>query len=44
MQGEEHRRTLFLSTARTTPKDLAEGKSAGWIETIRVDVPGAGLP
>jgi len=44
MLGEEDRRTLFLCTARTTPKDLAEGKSAGWIETIRVDVPGAGLP
>jgi len=44
MLGDEDRRTLFLCTARTTPKDLAQGKSAGWIETIRVDVPGAGLP
>jgi len=42
--GEEDRRTLFLCTARTTPAELAQGKSAGWIETIRVDVPGAGLP
>jgi sugar lactone lactonase YvrE len=42
--GGEDRRTLFLCTARTTPQDLAQGKSAGSIETIRVDVPGAGLP
>jgi sugar lactone lactonase YvrE len=44
MLGGEDRRTLFLCTARTTLQDLAQGKSAGWIETIRVDVPGAGLP
>jgi len=44
MLGGEGRRTLFLCTARTTLHDLAQGKSAGWIETIRVDVPGAGLP
>jgi len=42
--GGDDRRTLFLCTARTTPQDLAEGKSTGWIETIGVDVPGAGLP
>lgn len=42
--GEEDRRTLFLCTARTTLQDLAQGKSAGSIEMIRVDVPGAGLP
>lgn len=42
--GEEDRRTLFMCTARTTPAGLAQGKSAGSIETIRVDVPGAGLP
>ena len=42
--GGEDRRTLFLCTARTTPQDLAQGKSAGSIETIRVDVAGAGLP
>ena len=42
--GEEDRRTLFMCTARTTPEDLAQGKSAGSIETIRVDVAGAGLP
>ena len=42
--GEEDRRTLFMCTARTTPEDLAQGKSDGRIEAIRVDVPGAGLP
>jgi len=42
--GGEDRRTLFTCTARTTPADMAQGKSAGWIETVRVDVPGAGLP
>jgi sugar lactone lactonase YvrE len=42
--GNEDRRTLFMCTARTTPAEMAQGKSAGWIETIRVDVPGAGLP
>jgi len=41
MLGGQDRRTLFLCTART---DLAQGKSAGSIETIRVDVAGAGLP
>ena len=44
MLGGQDRRTLFLCTARTTPTDLAQRKSAGWIETARVDVPGAGLP
>jgi sugar lactone lactonase YvrE len=44
MLGGPDRRTLFLCTARTTPADMALGKSAGWIETFGVDVPGAGLP
>jgi sugar lactone lactonase YvrE len=44
MLGGQDRRTLFLCTARTTPAELAQGKSAGCIETVRVDVPGAGLP
>jgi sugar lactone lactonase YvrE len=42
--GGENRRTFFLCTARTTPEDLAQGKSTGSIETARVHVPGAGLP
>lgn len=44
MLGGDDRRTLFLCTAQTTEQDLAEGKSAGWIETVRVEVPGAGRP
>ncbi|MEX2236815.1 MAG: SMP-30/gluconolactonase/LRE family protein [Dehalococcoidia bacterium] len=44
MLGGEDRRTLFLITAETTTADLAQGKSQGFIETVTVDVPGAGLP
>jgi sugar lactone lactonase YvrE len=42
--GGDDRRTLFLCTAETTLQDLGRGKSVGWIETVRVEVPGAGLP
>ncbi len=44
MLGGEDRLTLFLCTAKTTLQDLGQGKSVGWIETVRVEVPGAGLP
>jgi len=44
MLGGEDRRTLFLCTAKTTLQDLGQGKSVGWIETVRVEVPGAGRP
>ncbi len=44
MLGGEDRRTLFLCTAETTLQGLGEGKSTGWIETVRVEVPGVGLP
>ncbi len=44
MLGESDRLTLFLCTAETTPQDLAKGKSKGWIEVVRVEVPGAGRP
>jgi sugar lactone lactonase YvrE len=44
MLGGEDRRTLFLLTAETTVEDLSQGKSKGRIETVRVDVPGAGYP
>ena len=44
MLGGQDRRTLYMCTARTTPTDMAQGKSVGWIETVRVDVAGAGLP
>ncbi len=42
--GGPDRRTLFLLTAETTLEDLAQGKSRGKVETLRVDVPGAGIP
>ncbi len=42
--GGDDRRTLFLCTAETTLQDLGQGKSIGWIETVRVALPGAGLP
>ena len=44
MLGGEDRKTLFLLTAETTLEELAQGKSKGRIETVRVDVPGAGYP
>ncbi len=44
MLGGEDRRTLFLLTAETTMEDLGRGQSKGYIETVRVEVPGAGLP
>lgn len=51
--GGEDRRTLFLLTARTTLENLGrlrssesdhQSDSVAWIETLRVDVPGAGIP
>jgi sugar lactone lactonase YvrE len=44
MLGGEDRRTLFCLTAETTAEQLARGESKGWIETVRVEVPGAGWP
>ena len=44
MLGGEDRRTLFLLTAETSMEELGRGQSKGYIETVRVDVPGAGLP
>jgi sugar lactone lactonase YvrE len=44
MLGGEDRRTLFLLTAETSVEDLLKDRSKGYIETVRVDVPGAGLP
>jgi sugar lactone lactonase YvrE len=45
MLGGEDRRTLFLLTG-TVPPSATDTKEPpmGWIETVRVDVPGAGLP
>ncbi len=52
MLGGPDRRTLFLMTARTTWEGMEvmtndariRDRSVGWVETARVDVPGAGWP
>lgn len=44
MLGGDDRRTLFLCTAETNPQDPASATAQGWIETVRVETPGAGLP
>ncbi len=44
MLGGEQRRTLFLLTAETTPEDLAQGISRGFVERTHVEIAGAGLP
>lgn len=48
MLGGEDGRTLFMCTAQTTASDLLHirswGKSIGWIESVRVEVPHAGWP
>jgi sugar lactone lactonase YvrE len=41
--GGEDRRTLFLLCARGIEK-LLEGGASAWIRSLRVDVPGAGIP
>ena len=41
--GGEDRRTLFLLCARGVEK-LLEGGAQAWIRSLRVDVPGAGIP
>jgi sugar lactone lactonase YvrE len=42
--GGEDRRTLFCISAETTHEDLMRGKSSARIDTVRVEVPGAGFP
>ena len=44
MLGGPDRRTLFILTAETFDPDEARAKASGRIETVRVEVPGAGLP
>ena len=44
MLGGEGRQTLFMLTAETTVEELAQGNSKAFIETVQVEVPGAGLP
>jgi sugar lactone lactonase YvrE len=42
--GGDDRRTLFLVVNETTMESMGRGESKGRIETVRVDVPGAGWP
>jgi sugar lactone lactonase YvrE len=44
MLGGEDRRTLYICTSEGDEADRQAGRSRGWIEEVRVDVPGAGLP
>lgn len=44
MLGGADGRTLFLCTSEGSQEDRVAGRSRGWIETVRVDVPGAGRP
>jgi len=44
MLGGSQRKTLFVLTAETINPEDARAKSTGRIETVQVDVPGAGLP
>lgn len=44
MLGGPDRRTLFVCTAGTMNPDEIRAKVSGMIETVQVDVPGAGLP
>jgi sugar lactone lactonase YvrE len=41
--GGEDRRTLFLLCAKGVEK-LAQGGATSWVRSLRVDVPGAGIP
>jgi sugar lactone lactonase YvrE len=44
MLGGPDRRTLFVCTAEESHPDACRAKRKGRIETLRVEVPGAGLP
>jgi sugar lactone lactonase YvrE len=44
MLGGEDRRTLYLCTAEGGREDIGAGRTKGFIETVPVDVPGAGWP
>ena len=44
MLGGEDRRTLFLCTSIRPTRQVVPGRTRGFIETVRVDVPGAGRP
>lgn len=42
--GGDDRRTLYCASAETTPETMPLGQSKAFIDTVRVDVAGAGLP
>jgi sugar lactone lactonase YvrE len=42
--GGDDRRTLFCISAETTHENLMRGKSSARIDTVRVEIPGAGSP
>ena len=42
--GGDDRRTLFCISAETSHEDLMRGKSAARIDTVRIEIPGAGSP
>jgi sugar lactone lactonase YvrE len=42
--GGEARRTLFCISADTSHEDLMRGKSSARVDTIEVEIPGAGFP
>ena len=44
MLGGPDRRTLFIVTSKGTKPERVAGAGTGRIETVRVEVPGAGLP
>lgn len=44
MLGGPDRRTLYVCTAATSHPEECQAKRTGRIETVRVEVPGAGLP
>jgi len=44
MLGGQERRTLYVCTAETSDPEEVRAKRTGRIETVEVEVPGAGLP
>jgi len=44
MLGGDDRKTLFICTSKNSHPEKTRAQRAGRIETLRVDVPGAGLP
>jgi sugar lactone lactonase YvrE len=42
--GGPQRRTLFCLSAETSPEEMRQRKSAAYVDTVEVDIPGAGYP